>query len=298
MPDHPRLLCSPCGQELFAVVSTARTSVDIAVAYVGEDAASALLDRIPNAVSVRFVARCNPRDLAARSVDPRALRLLAGDKRVALRVMPDLHAKVYLTDSRTAVIGSANLTKNGLGLRSQANEEMSIVSGDQAIVSEVRSKFSQWWHAAREVRPSLLEEMIEVVESSGRLSEDMELQHQLERLLDRSLPLGEPVVFPFQIGKSFLNRSYGHPITIPKEYNDDISAGVGTNLSALITCPDGSVLDGRIRSGQAGYGLYYQVQTNSYYAVDPFSNMKLGDVLSVTIAASDRPIRVDLKLVS
>ncbi len=77
----------------------------VAVAYVGEDWRSFLADPLPSEIILSPTLGSNP-----WAIEEIAKALKSWDKVHFLR---ELHAKIYLADSQ-AVVGSSNLTKNGL----------------------------------------------------------------------------------------------------------------------------------------------------------------------------------------
>ena len=59
-----------------------------------------------------------------------------------------LHGKMYLTESEnggSAVVGSSNFTRNGLGCGTSANVEINLATGDAAIRAELSTWFDELW---------------------------------------------------------------------------------------------------------------------------------------------------------
>ena len=82
-----------------------------------------------------FVTNLSPVNVAQGSTDPNALYALSGVvPRFTVMHLPRLHAKVYVSDAKRAVITSGNLTAGGLML----NYESGVQITDPEVVDEVR----------------------------------------------------------------------------------------------------------------------------------------------------------------
>jgi hypothetical protein len=82
-----------------------------------------------------FVTDLSPVNVAQGSTDPNSLYALSGVvPRFAVMHLPRLHAKVYVSDAKRAVITSGNLTTGGLML----NYESGVQITDPVVVDEVR----------------------------------------------------------------------------------------------------------------------------------------------------------------
>lgn len=72
---------------------------------------------------ISLYVRCRPSDCISGSCDLDVLKQLIS-KGVSCYVDYKLHAKIYIFDSKNAVIGSSNLTANGLGFSNYPNFEL------------------------------------------------------------------------------------------------------------------------------------------------------------------------------
>lgn len=104
------------------------------------------------------------------------------------------------------------------------------------------------------------------------------------------------ISFNFKVNKSFLQNSK-HPITIPKSSVDyGIIENMDTMLSkAIIVCPDSTKLQGRVYSGRAGYGPYFQIQMQGD-ARDPLYKIEKGQNLLVQIQKTEENVLIFLTL--
>lgn len=102
------------------------------------------------------------------------------------------------------------------------------------------------------------------------------------------------ISFDFKVNKSFLQSSF-HPITIPKSSVDykKIKAMEVEAFSAIIVCPDSTKLKGKIYSGVAGYGQYYQIRMEGN-SKDPLYGIEKNKVLHVQIQQAESSIIIFL----
>lgn len=111
-------------------------------------------------VSWQLLTRLEANAVASGHLDLAGLRnaITAG---VKVRTLPNLHAKVYLTDEgRFGFLGSGNFTGAGLGLSKAANVELGATLSE-SLAREAWHLFGGWWRASRIVTPRLLDEVEE-----------------------------------------------------------------------------------------------------------------------------------------
>ena len=217
-----RLLWSPWKDDLFQLLSGARASVDLAVAYMSLATVSELLEALPDRVPLRVLTRIDHRDFTSGVTDPETFRLLVTHPPGKLRVMPDLHAKLYIVDGQTAILGSGNLTRAGLGGDGNHNEEAGLFVDDPPLIREMCSRWSEWWQQATPVDDEFVQELSESVpEIPKRPRGASKIERVISDLLARTRT--EPGMrllfdFPFLVGKTFLNCRYGHPWDVPSTH--------------------------------------------------------------------------------
>ncbi len=103
----------------------ARHRVVVVSAFVGAEALDKLLKSVPKEVKeVAVFARWDTDDIASGATDWKAWDV-ASRHEVPFYACPGLHAKIYIADEK-ALVGSANTTNRGLGLRGQSNLELLI----------------------------------------------------------------------------------------------------------------------------------------------------------------------------
>lgn len=110
--------------ELYSLIPDAK-EITIISAYITDAAIDWMLKNISKKVNICVVARLSPQDLASGASTFDAIRNLL-DNGHEVRLLLNLHAKIYLIDKKYVFIGSANLTSNGLKLFGSGNIEATI----------------------------------------------------------------------------------------------------------------------------------------------------------------------------
>lgn len=113
------------GDKALDIIRSATESVLIVAPYIKSNAMDRLLAAVPEVIrSIKCVTRWLPEDIASGVCDLDILeQIVARDGE--LFVHPHLHAKYYRADHR-CLVGSANLTKRGLGWSSPSNVELVV----------------------------------------------------------------------------------------------------------------------------------------------------------------------------
>src|ERR1017187_1909239 len=141
--------------ELQAFAAETRNRLLIATPWIKYSAAQLLLQSLPSSrnINVRLIARFEVDDFLSGSSD---LQLFypTFPSRIDFRVraMRNLHAKIFISDDRSIILGSANLTEGGL----YRNQEAMIQSHDTVVVAEACNLFEQWWGASAELPQNYL----------------------------------------------------------------------------------------------------------------------------------------------
>ncbi len=136
------LLSTDWKAALSELVAHTRSHLMISSPFVtGEGIAFIMDNRGPGLDSVTFVTDLSPTNICDGSTDPNALaKLMSGVPNVILRHLPRLHAKVYVSDTRCAIVTSANLTIGGL----QRNYEYGVKIPDPTVVASISQDISRY----------------------------------------------------------------------------------------------------------------------------------------------------------
>lgn len=136
-------MAEPLFDLLLRHCSAAEQEVLLVAPFVKEHVARRLITAVPSGVTVGVVTRWRLDEIASGISDLDVWRVVAerdarwGNARMYL--LPRLHAKVYRSDDRV-LVGSANLTGQGLGLMSPNLEILVEVSAADARAQEVEDQ--------------------------------------------------------------------------------------------------------------------------------------------------------------
>lgn len=98
--------------------------------------------------SFLFVTNLSPINIYQKSTDPNAFAFLTSAfKRIKIQHLPRLHAKVYIADSKRAIITSGNLTAGGLKL----NYEYGIEINNENSVSAIKNDINEYANLGAEI---------------------------------------------------------------------------------------------------------------------------------------------------
>lgn len=109
---------------LIGIIPDAKNIVVIS-AYITDSAIDWILKKAQNNPTFLVIARLSPQDMAGGASTFKAIKALLNAKH-EVRLLGDLHAKIYLIDKVHLFVGSANLTNNGLKLFGNGNIETSV----------------------------------------------------------------------------------------------------------------------------------------------------------------------------
>ena len=173
------LLRSPWAQSLHGLVAVVDEDLLIACPFlkrsVAEDIISLLGQRnLLDSVRVRIITDLRPESALAGSLDLSALTEFG--RRIPafeLTHLPSVHAKVYVADTKMAIVTLGNLTEAGL----YGNVEYGIALKENGIVKEVRSDFEGYASLGAKVS----------VEDVGELSSEMEELRALYKRAEKSI---------------------------------------------------------------------------------------------------------------
>ncbi len=130
------------GDLLVEHVQRARVSVLLCAPFIKVGVAKRLLAGIQADVNVEIVTRWHAEEVAAGVSDLEVFELAAARPRTTLRLLDNLHAKLYLSDDKL-LAGSANLTATALGWCDDPNLELLVeIPADSDAVTRCRAGLS------------------------------------------------------------------------------------------------------------------------------------------------------------
>ena len=134
-----RLLPRYWKEDLKGLISQAERELLIASPFVTRQGVDFVSRNIASSFQSRgqvtFLTDLSPLHICQKATEPRALRMICQSVSLwAIWHLPRLHAKVYVADSRRAIITSGNLTSGGLDL----NYEYGVEVTDMGTVNDIR----------------------------------------------------------------------------------------------------------------------------------------------------------------
>lgn len=131
--------------ELLARIRNAKQRVWLASPFLSRPVAEEIVTAVggSSASERRLLTALVASSVQARVLDPGALEVLL-DSGFELCSVPNLHAKLSLTDANWGLVGSGNLTNAGLGSEGRANVELGVVL-DAEQISGAAELFARWW---------------------------------------------------------------------------------------------------------------------------------------------------------
>lgn len=123
-----------CGERLLVLVRDAEF-LTIVAPFITASGIEPILSRLPGECSLEVITRWRPDEVAAGVSDPGVFDLVS-QRGGTVALHPVVHAKAYIADAR-ALVGSANVTSNGLGWRRPGAVEILVetAADDPALVS-------------------------------------------------------------------------------------------------------------------------------------------------------------------
>lgn len=137
-------------------LAAAESRVTLCSPFIGAEPAGHIAAAAGNArADWRLLTVLNARNAAYGSLSLDGLRAMA-DAGVDIRHLSRLHAKVFLADDGVGYLGSANLTRAGLGLGDAPNYEMSAEMTPEQRVAAA-AVLAGWWEMAVPVTADMIE---------------------------------------------------------------------------------------------------------------------------------------------
>lgn len=185
------MLTSPWLDAFETLVRRAENSLIICVPYIGREPCMRLAELLPSEsddqpVSILFVTDLSRDAVLSGATDIRAVYEFAR-KRGALRLrfLPSVHAKVYVADTRAAIVTSGNMTWSGLC----RNFEYGVHVTEQSLVQLVRRDIEQYADLGSDIGHEKLAFLAELACELGeiRRKADNEVGQRVRREYDRRL---------------------------------------------------------------------------------------------------------------
>ncbi|MCY4641124.1 MAG: phospholipase D-like domain-containing protein [Gammaproteobacteria bacterium] len=109
-------------EELASAAESCSSSIVLASAFIKTRALTAILKAAKPSTSVSVIARWRPQDLVSNASDLNAYEFCV-EHEYQFGISQNFHGKLYVLDRTDVLLGSANLTTQGLALQSKGNIE-------------------------------------------------------------------------------------------------------------------------------------------------------------------------------
>ena len=188
---------SPWREQLIKALLHVQRDLLLVGPYIKDDVIAMLRDTLearltPQPLSVRVITRALPDDFLSTASDIVALQHLlawpagrAGTS-VEMRIINNLHAKVWVFDTNLAIVGSGNATFSGL----ESNLEYGLAVSDPQLVGLILRDWQEWWEQASPVNESDLEQMrlwLEAIESDMDIRKAAKLAQEKRQAAERRI---------------------------------------------------------------------------------------------------------------
>jgi hypothetical protein len=146
--------------------------IDAAVAFIGSGA-----DKWLSSKTSKYRLIIN---LSSGATNPIEIRKMRKRKNCTIRQLDSLHAKVFISGTAT-VIGSANLSANGVGLEGSETSSLEEAGIVTPTSDDIRQWFNELWNKSKKIAEDDLKEAQEKwnqrrsIRKNGNLPRDMTL---------------------------------------------------------------------------------------------------------------------------
>jgi len=211
-----KLFSRPLRAAFAEVVQAASEELLIAVPYIKEVEANWVCNELSNNhharnCAVRILTDIRSDSILSGSLDLEALSTFSQRRGGAeVTSLPRLHAKVYIADSRRALLTSANLTPSGLDY----NFEYGICLEDPVLVSKIRSDLEAYARLGNILNNEDLGSLIQVAQNLRSEYEQLtkSVNHRLNVSFARTLRHARKQFLSVQVGSRSPQSIFGEAV--------------------------------------------------------------------------------------
>ena len=246
-----RLLGQAWRGELAKTIRSAQQYVLLAAPFLKYDVAVWLRQQMPEGVQLTVLTRIRTDAIASAVLDITALLHLSEASETARVVaLPNLHAKVFVTDESSAIVTSGNLTRAGL----DTNIECGVLLRESRLVATIRDQMRLFARLGSPVSTTTLADLLPLevelrrAHAQSKSAVEPDARRQLARLINQT----KPQLVRAQIGNRSANAVFGEAIRFILTSGPRTTAGLGPEISELLPdlCDDAEEL---VINGE-GYG--------------------------------------------
>ena len=197
--------------ELADLALIAERSVLVAAPYIKYDEAVWFCKQLRPDLEITTLTNINPDAVSSSTLDIAALRYLADASPFArLIALPNLHAKVFVADDKSAIVTSGNLTKAAL----DRNIEYGVLVSRQDWVRTVRNDMLAFSRLGSEVGATTLIELSQLEKSlrEARANVTASALPKAKRAFTEAMQRARPLLASAQVGDRSANAVFGEAI--------------------------------------------------------------------------------------
>ncbi len=198
---------------LAEIAEAAEESLLVAAPYVKEDEAVWLCSLLRQDVEVLTLARMELQAISSSALDVEALlRLARASPTSKIIALPNLHAKVFVADEKSAIITSGNLTRSGL----DTNIEYGVVLRERTQVRTVREDMLNFARLGSAVSPDAISDLLPLQATMREAEAEVARSTPLEakRRFDEIMWQAKPAFAAMQVGSRSANAIFGEAIQL------------------------------------------------------------------------------------
>ncbi len=166
------------GERLKGLLQNAQHEVLLCTPFIKAKVLETVLSVVDASVFVRIFTRWRAAEIAAGVSDLAVFEIANERPRTELKLLDDIHAKLYMADNR-GLVGSANLTATALGWTERSNVEILIpVQRTNAEVLYLLKRLESAAQATFTIRSAVAEEAVALTEL--KLDESLDMVEESE----------------------------------------------------------------------------------------------------------------------
>ncbi len=188
---------SPWRERLFEALAHVQRDLLMVGPYIKDDVVIMIKNTLamrsnPQPLTLRVITRALPDDFLSGASDIAALQhLLAWPTEFArtsveIRVINNVHAKVWAFDASLAIVGSGNATFPGL----EDNLEYGLAIAEPRLIEQILRDWQEWWEQASPVDANELEELrlwLDAIESDAEIRSAEKMTQEKRQAVERRI---------------------------------------------------------------------------------------------------------------
>jgi phosphatidylserine/phosphatidylglycerophosphate/cardiolipin synthase-like enzyme len=202
-------------EKLASLVQCASEHVLVSSPFVSRRGVDFLIDHLPHSIqqggSIQVLANLSPKNIVQGATEPESLQKLNESvSNTIIHHLPGLHAKVYVADTKEAILTSGNLTAGGL----EQNYEYGVTTSDAEAISVIRADLEEYAGLGARVQEDELQSYIEAaqnVRSTFREQEESQAEAAQQKF-EKALAEAKDELVRLRLQGNSTNATFGKTI--------------------------------------------------------------------------------------